>query len=99
MPELMEQLAYLQAQGEVTTAPLLIMDTLLRGLQAIFDEKLEGHYYTVRQVGDDFVVTDFMKQEVGTITNAQFDFVTAFEAKAPFLWDMLEREAVKILGR
>lgn len=72
---------------------------MLRGLQAIFDEKLEGHYYTVRQVGDDFVVTDFMKQEVGTITNAQFNFVTAFETQGPFLWDMLEREAIKILGR
>lgn len=99
MPELMEQLAYLNANGQATTAPLLIMDTLLRGLQAIFDEKLEGHYYTVRQVGDDFVVTDFMKQEVGTITNTQFNFVSAFENQAPFLWDMLEREVVKILGR
>lgn len=99
MPELMDQLAYMNANGANLTPAELIMDTMLRGLQAIFDEKLDGHYYTVRRVDDGFIVYDFINQPTGSLTNAQFNFVTAFENQAPFLWDTLEREAVKILGR
>lgn len=99
MPELMAQMADLNANGGEWTPESLIMDTIHRGLQDIFDEKLEGHYYKVRREGDDFTVTDFVNAPVGTLTNAEFKFVHAFSNQAPVLWDVLEREAVKILGR
>lgn len=99
MPTLMAQIADLEVRGESVDCAELIMTTILNGLQLIFDEKLEGHYYSVRREDDDFVVYDFINQPTGKITNAEFDFVAAFEKQAPFLWDMLEREVVKMLGR
>lgn len=99
MPALMAQIADLKAHGESVDRAELIMTNVLNGVQLIFDEKLEGHYYSVRREQDDLVVYDFINQPTGKLTNAQFDFVVAFENQAPFLWDMLEREVIKILGR
>lgn len=99
MIELNEQLAVMNANGQNITKEELIMDTILRGIQAIFDEKLEGRYYTVKKEADDFLIFDFINKEAGSLTNQQFNFVFSFENQSLMLWDQLEREIVKMLGR
>ncbi|QBO36303.1 hypothetical protein EQG49_07425 [Periweissella cryptocerci] len=99
MAEVNDQVAMLKGRGHEMPVEEVIRETIKRGLQEMFDEKLDGNYYSIQWTADNFDVFSLGHEFEGSIVPNGESFVADFIANAATTWDYLDDQAQKLVGR
>lgn len=99
MAEVNDQVAMLKGRGVETPVEVVLRETIKRGLQEMFDEKLDGNYYSIEWVDEKFDVFSLGHEFEGSVEPVGETFAQDFEKNAATTWDYLDDQAQKLVGR
>jgi hypothetical protein len=99
MAEVNDQVAMMKGRGFEIPVEEVIRETLKRGLQDMFDEKLDGNYFSVQWNEANFDIFGLGHSDEGHIVPKGESFVEDFKTNAANVWDYLDDESQKIVGR
>lgn len=99
MAEVNDQVAMLKGRGVETPVEVVLRETIKRGLQEMFDEKLDGNYYSIEWVDEKFDVFSLGHEFEGSVEPNGETFAQDFEKNAATTWDYLDDQAQKLVGR
>ncbi|MBM7544750.1 hypothetical protein [Periweissella beninensis] len=101
MATIKAQVKLLADKGEQVTVDDLILETIRRMLELLFDQKLDGHYFAIERLGLIYQVIGFDRAIEGQITApAQMSLVDMFKTQPiDYVWDYLDNAANQIIKR